>query len=257
LTRRLRQVAALVGLAAAAFSPAPAPAQSAAEVDALRKEVEALKAGQERLEKDIEEIRNLLFERQAAPLRDVVVSVAGSPFKGERGAQVTLVEFSDYQCPFCARHARETLPLLERDYIGTGKVQYVFRDFPIASAHPQAPKAHEAARCAGEQGRYWEMHARLFGAPNALAPADLRRHAKAVALEAERFEQCLDGGAQAARVRQDVAEGRRASVKGTPTFFLGLTGGDEPTVKATRIIRGAQPYSVFKEAIELLLSSAR
>jgi protein-disulfide isomerase len=98
----------------------------------------------------------------------VVLNLKGDPFKGEKNAKVTLVEFSDYQCPFCARHVRATLPPLESEYIATGKIKYVFRNFPIASIHPLAFKAHEAANCSGEQDKYWEMHDRLFANSKAL-----------------------------------------------------------------------------------------
>jgi hypothetical protein len=93
---------------------------------------------------------------------DAVVAIGDAPVKGNPNAKLTLIEFSDYQCPFCRRHAENTLPSLDKEYIATGKVRYVFHDFPLEAIHPQAFKAAEAAHCAGEQQKYWEMHGRLF-----------------------------------------------------------------------------------------------
>jgi len=234
--------------------PLPAAAQSAPSPDALRREIEELREGQRRLEGQIEEIKKLLAGTRPPETRNVVVAVAGSPFKGEPTATVTVVEFSDYQCPFCRRYARDTFPRIEAEYVRTGKVRYVFRDFPIGSLHPRAFKAHEAGHCAGEQGKYWEMHDRLFLDQRAAGVTDLRLHADALALHRPRFEECLDAGRHAARIRQHLEDGKRATVRGTPTFFIGLTVPGEPTITAARVIRGAQPYSAFEEAIEALLS---
>ena len=236
--------------------PLPAAAQAVPAYDVLRREIEELREGQRRLEGQIEEIKKLLAGGRSAEVRNVVVAVAGSSFKGELTAMVTVVEFSDYQCPFCGRYARETFPRIDAEYISTGKVRYVFRDFPIGSLHPRAFKAHEASHCAGEQGKYWEMHDRLFFHQQAVRAADLRLHADALALHRPWFEECLDAGRHAARIRQDLEEGKRATVRGTPTFFIGLTVPDEPMITAARVIRGAQPYSAFKEAIDALLTDS-
>jgi protein-disulfide isomerase len=139
------------------------------------------------------------------------------------------------------------VPQIEKEYIKTGKVKYVFRDFPIESIHPQAFKAHEAANCAGEQGKYWEMHDRLFSNPKALGEKELQSYASALDLDLQSFDQCLNSGKNAAEIRKDTAEGVKAGVRGTPTFLLGLTEQDPSKVKVTMIIRGAQPYSRFKQ----------
>lgn len=243
--------------ALAALQPRVAAAQGTAQLETLQQEVRALREGQRKLEAELETIKKRVIDRNISQLQDVVVSVEGSPFKGQSVAKVTVVEFSDYQCPFCARHARETLAALEADYITTGKVKYVFQDFPIASIHPLAFKAHEGAHCAGEQGKYWPMHERLFKSQKALVATDLRAHADALALDASRFQECLDGGRYATAVRQRVAQGKKATVRGTPTFFVGLTDAAQPTVRAVKVIRGAQPYQVFKDAIEELLAASR
>ncbi len=135
------------------------------------------------------------------------------------------------------------------------KLRYVVREFPIESIHPQAFKASEAALCAGEQGRYWDMHARLFANPRALRARDLAEHAGALGLDRARFDDCLGSGRQAAKVRKDLADGRQAGVQGTPTFFLGTVAPDGSTLKVLRVLRGAQPFASFKSAIDAALSA--
>lgn len=147
------------------------------------------------------------------------------------------------------------MPRIERDYIKTGKLKYVFRDFPLESIHKEAFKAHEAANCAGEQGKYWEMHALLFANQRALRLEDLPRHAGVLGLNLPTFERCLDSGKHAIEIRKDITDGVKAGVRGTPTFFLGFTEPNGSKVKALRMLRGAQPYSKFKEAIDSLLAS--
>lgn len=236
------------------------PAQTSEELKALRKEIEALREGQNAIQKDLEEIKTFLRGKQPPPSVqnvDLTLSIAGDPFKGNKNARVALVEFTDYQCPFCSRHFRQVLPEIEKGYVQTGKVKYVMRNFPIESIHPLAFKAHEAASCAGEQGKYWEMHDRIFSNQQAMGPKELTGHAGALKLNMSKFQQCLDGTKHAAKIRKDIADGQKAGVQGTPTFFLAQSGPDQETVKVVRIIRGAQPYDAFKGAIDSLLAGQK
>lgn len=224
----------------------------------LRLDIEKLRDRQITIEKEIEEIKRLLRQRLALPLseaKDIVLSIADNPSKGDKNAKLTLIEFSDYQCPFCGRHFRETLPQIEKEYIDTGKIKYVFKDFPISSIHREAFKAAEATHCAGEQEKYWEMHDRLFGDQSALGFKDLSLHAEGIGLDLEKFDRCLIPGKQASKIHKDIAEGLKAGIKGTPTFFLGLTDPNGVKIKALKVITGAQPHATFKEAIESLLSA--
>lgn len=242
------------------FLPQPGFTQSSEELKALRKEIETLKQGQSAIQKELQEIKSLLRGRTATPPpepQNVVLSVKDDVFKGDKNAKLTLIEFSDYQCPFCARHSLETIPQLEREYIATGKVKYVFRNFPIESIHPQAFKAHEAANCAGEQGKYWEMHDRLFANQKMLGLKDLPTHAQSLELDLGKFQQCLESGKHAAKIRSDLADGQKAGVQGTPTFFLAVTEPNDTNLKALRVIRGAQPYAGFKQAIDSLLAAQK
>lgn len=225
------------------------------EIAALRKEMEELKKRQQAVEQQLGQI--LAAINQAREPQDVPINIAGAPSKGRADARVTMIEFSDFQCPFCGRHVRETMPRIDREYIQTGKVRYVFRDFPIESLHPQAPKAHEAVNCAKDQGKYWEMWERFFANPRQLAPADLPGHAQALGLDVPRFKECLDSGRHAAAVKASVQDAIGLGASGTPIIFFGLTEPGSDTVKAVRVVRGAYPYDRFKQIIDGLLTPSQ
>ncbi|RME53646.1 DsbA family protein [Candidatus Woesearchaeota archaeon] len=169
---------------------------------------------------------------------DLKALMDDDPVKGNPDAPVTIVEFSDYQCPFCGRHFQQTYPQLVKDYIDTGKVKLVYRDFPL-SFHPEAQKAAEAAECAGEQGKYWEMHDKLFQNQQSLGVANYKKWARELGLDGSKFDTCLDSGKMANEVKKDMADGQAAGVRGTPSFFIN-----------GRPVRGAQPFSVFQGIIE-------
>ncbi len=235
-----------------------ARADQAEDLEVLKKEVESLKAGQRAIREEIKSIKTLLSaqRQRRSPIRDVNVTmnVADDPYKGGADARVTMVEFSDYQCPFCSRHTRTVLPQLEKNFVETGKLKYVMRDFPLAF-HKQAPKAHEAAHCAGEQGKYWDMHAQLFANQKALHLDKLPIYAENAGIsDLAAFQECLDSGKYQERIKLSMAEGNKLGVSGTPTFAVGLTEANG-TVKALKIVRGAQPYNLFQKVIDELLAS--
>lgn len=162
---------------------------------------------------------------------------AGKGFvRGEKNAAVTIVEFSDFQCPFC-KAATATMHQVMAQY--AGKVRWVFRDFPIASLHPLANKAHEAARCAAEQGKFWEYHDLLFQRSPQLAPAELKQYARGLKLDGDAFDRCLEAGKYQPAVAADLEEGQRLGVSGTPAFFIN-----------GRLLAGAQPATAFQQIID-------
>ncbi|HEU4522359.1 MAG TPA: DsbA family protein [Thermoanaerobaculia bacterium] len=226
----------------------PVAAQSNAE---LQKELEAIR-------KELQEIKRLLQSRPApaaAELPRQPIDISLDPVKGEAAAKVALIEYSDYQCPFCSRFGRDAYPQLDEAYIRTGKVKYVFRDLPL-DFHKQAFKAAEAAHCAGEQGKFWEMHDQLFANQKQLGVEDLQRHAATLGLDAPRFQQCLDSGRFGDAIRKDIREANSAGISGTPTFLIGTVNADG-TVQVKRKLVGAKPYSEFRTAIDELLSVER
>jgi protein-disulfide isomerase len=234
---------------------AQSEAASKAELRALKGDLEQIRTELDEVKKELKLIRQFLQRRAAQPNkpRRVIanVSISGNPITGKNDAPVTLIEFSDYQCPFCSRFFRTTLPTLKTEYIETGKLRYAFRDFPLDQIHPQARKAAEAAHCAGEQGKYWEMHDLLFQNQKALEVEKLKAYAKTLNLDATAFNACLDSGKYRAEVEKDLKDGVNAGVRGTPAFFVGKTRPDD-TIEGV-MISGAHPFPVFQQEIERLL----
>ena len=168
---------------------------------------------------------------------------------------MTLIEFTDYQCPYCRRHFEQTLPRSVADYVDTGKVRYVVREFPLTKIHSRAAKAAEAALCAAEQNKYWEMHDRLFHDQRKLSLPDLAAHAEALELDLASFQSCLQEGKYSETIQAGLDEAAKAGVSGTPSFLLGLTDRDHPgQVTATEYLRGAMPYARFQQVIDKLLA---
>ncbi len=207
------------------------------------------------IKKDVTAIRQMLTGAiQGQPPAEREVSIGDGPMRGDPKAKVTLIEFSDYQCPFCGRFFHETLPQIDKEFLQTGKVRYAMRELPLTAIHPNAQKAAEAAQCAGEQGKYWQMHDKLFQNQKALEVPRLKEYAKGIGLDNRAFDECLDSGKQAVKIQRDLQEARSLGVNGTPGFFLGLTTPGK-TIKATSI-EGAQPIEVFRQEINRLLSQA-
>jgi len=185
----------------------------------------------------------------------VRVSLDDDPVKGDPDAPVTIIEFSDFQCPFCSRFYQQTLPLIEKNYIETGKVKLVYRDLPLASIHPNAIPSHIAAECADEQGKFWEYHDALFENQsqwNRLGLDELKnvfkQYADDLELDAASYDACLDSSDIVDEINEDLSDARTLGATGTPTFFIGTE--KDGFVKIT----GAQPYIVFQASIDELLS---
>jgi protein-disulfide isomerase len=193
---------------------------------------------------------------QGAPpahLDTIEVSIDGASAKGNPQAKITLVEFSDFQCPHCARHAQRVMAQIQHDYIDTGKVRYVVRHMPLEAIHADAFKAAEAAECAGAQGKFWEMYARLFAHQRALGATELPRHAQAVGLDLPKFQQCLDGGEKTAKVRRDLDDSVKAGLTVAPSFLIGVVRPGEPTMRVLRKVHGPRNPGVFRDALDAAL----
>jgi len=196
--------------------------------------------------------------QQASPQapQPVKISLDDDPIRGDPDAPITIVEFSDFQCPFCARFHLQTLPLIIEEYIEEGRVNLVYRDFPIQSIHPNALPAAVAAECANEQGRFWEYHDMLFEKQNGwnrldsnTAISTFSQYATDVGLEQQQFDSCLGSGKYLEEVQGDLSDGRDYDITGTPGFFI---GNDEiGFVK----LNGAQPFESFKKIIDAQLDA--
>jgi len=162
---------------------------------------------------------------------------------GDPNAPITIIEFSDYECPYCKKFYLEAYPQLKKEYIETGKVKLIFRDFPLGF-HQNAQKAAEAAECAGEQNKYYEMHDKLFENQKALSVSNLKDYAKQIGLDTTLFNSCLDSGQMEDEVKNDFNDGQSYGVSGTPAFYI---NGKQ--------LVGAQPFEAFKNIIEQELSN--
>src|SRR5215813_9074502 len=228
----------------------PAMAGIRSDLERMREEIAAMRA-------ELRSLRELL-QRLAAPPPQAgarmaaTVTTGDNPSLGRRDAPVTIVEFSDYQCPFCRQFVSTTLPAIKSAYVDSGKVRYVFRDFPIDHIHPYARKASEAARCAGDQGKYWEMHDLLFQNQQSLAPDELPKLGTKLGLDATAFNACLTSSKHASAIQQNYGDGSAAGVRGTPSFVIGRTRPDDK-VEGVMVV-GARPLADFRQEIDRLLS---
>jgi protein-disulfide isomerase len=261
---RFRSVLALLLLAIVAILPLAAQEtdETFETAESLRRRVEALEREQRQTRRDLTEMKRLVAQALAAsptPGPDVGgarFDLSDNPVKGDPNAPLTLVEFTDYECGFCARYIRETYPQILEEYVNTGRVRYVALDLPLESLHPLSFQAARASHCAADQGKFWEMHDRLFGNRQFLGA--WAGHAEALGLDVAAFTECLDGDRHADSVRRDMSEAGKAGAAGTPSFVIARTLADEPTVVVGLVaLRGAQPYEAFRAALDQALAEIR
>jgi protein-disulfide isomerase len=184
-------------------------------------------------------------------LPDQPVSIAGAPTKGLASARVVLIEYSEFQCPYCQQFVQNTLPRLTKDYIDTGRMRIVFRHFPLERIHPLAMAAAVASECASRQGRFWEMHDRLFAGQAELVETRLLPWAVEIGADAAEFRECAKGPLTGL-IRKSLTEARALGVRSTPFFFVGVAQPDG-RVAVTGAIRGSRPYEDFSAALDPLL----
>jgi protein-disulfide isomerase len=215
---------------------------------------------------ELKQIRQLLEKQQVQLARAMAPQPAAAPAPPEKvqmnigdgwyaigraDAPVTLVEFADYQCPFCKRFHTDAYAELKKNYIDTGKVRFVSRDLPL-EFHPFAMKAAEATRCAGDQNKYWELRDALNS--NAASPSEdvIKKAVESLSLDVKGFQTCLDSDKYKADVQRDASEAAKLQISGTPTFVLAKSAKDK--LDGVRLV-GAQPFSAFQAAIDGLLKT--
>jgi protein-disulfide isomerase len=237
------------------------PAAKAGNSDTITRQqadaiVDELKQIRQLLEKQQTQLALAMASKPAAapaPPQKVQMSIDNGWYSiGRADAPVTLVEFGDYQCPFCKKFHTDAYAELKKNYIDTGKVRFVSRDLPL-EFHPFALKAAEAARCAGDQQKYWELRDALY--TDSAPPSDdvIKKTVETLALDAKGFQACLDSGKYKAEVQKDASEAAALQISGTPTFVLAKTTKDK--LDGVRIV-GAQPFAAFQPAIDALLNGA-
>jgi protein-disulfide isomerase len=231
---------------------APCAAQSQQQHDEVLNELKAIRQLLERL------VGALGAPGQqgppaAAPVGDKVklTNLTGYVL-GKADAPLTMVEFTDLQCPYCRRFHTTTFEQLKKDYIDTGKLRYLSRDFPLPALHPLANTAARASRCAGEQGKFWEMRHAILVNNAALTNESFATFAKDLKLNAAPFTTCIsDSSRYDAEIQKDVVEGSSAGISGTPSFIIGRT--TTSGLDGVRIV-GAQAYAAFEAELKKLLA---
>ena len=188
--------------------------------------------------------------------RGLVLSVKDAPRLGRRDARVAIIEFADFECPFCRRHAERVLPLLRKRFVDLGSAAYYYIHLPLINIHPHAADAARAAACAGDQGRFWELHDQLFAVtePTSLRPDFLRTLAASLQLDLKAFDSCVSNAAE--RIASDVAQANRLGINATPAFVIGTLTANDTVALSTRI-NGARSVEVFEKAILELQSPKR
>lgn len=224
----------------------------------LKNEMEALKQEIQGIRKELQEIRDMIQAGQnpqpSVPnIQNIEFELGRNPVMGMNTAGLTMVEFTDYQCPYCARYAQETLSEIVNKFVDSGKIRYAIFDLPL-SIHKLAFKAAEASRCARDQGKYWEMHDQMMANQSTLD--DLVSNAESVNLDLTRFKSCMDSNKYTDEVSDDMNMAKLLGISGTPSFVLAVTDQEDPTkIKGFSIIRGNQPFAAFEHAINHALDS--
>jgi protein-disulfide isomerase len=228
---------------------------------AIKQQLDELKENQQRMLNELAEIKKLLQEKSAKaeyaakPALPTVISVNvhGEPFRGDSRARLAIMEYSDFECSFCAKYVREIYPRVDADYIKPGKIKYFFRDLPEPGQTNAMLKAR-AARCAGEQGKFWEMHDLLFAAQPALAGTELASCAQTLGLDTAKFNECLASERYQENIRLSMAGAKKIGIYGTPAFLIGTVTEDGDFLRATKVLVGGESYEVLKSALEELLA---
>ena len=217
------------------------------------------KISQEELDNAIAKLELKILEKQLPknqPTLPLKISAGDNPIIGNPDAAITIIEFSDFQCPFCAKFHTETLPTIMEEYIDKGTVKLVFRDFPIQNIHPNAVPASIAAECANEQGKFKQMYHTLFekqkewnNLETSYAITIFNQYASEMKLDEEKFDTCIRNAKYLEEVQKDLNDGRTYGITGTPGFFIGneKIGFVE--------LKGAQPFESFQKIIDSQLEN--
>ena len=222
----------------------------------LTKDIKNLQQQQQQIIEELNDLKRVLSATAApglAPRLPDSLEIVGELFSGDSKAPVAIVEYADFECPFCGMYARQVYPQIDENYIKTGKVKFFYRDFPIPT-HSHALSAARAARCAGEQGKYWEIHDNLFANQTALGLNDIFERAKKFGIDVQKLSECLSSEKYAEDIRKGMAEAQQLGVQATPTFFLGFIGSNGDAVSVEKRIVGAAPYEVFRTDLDALLA---
>jgi protein-disulfide isomerase len=253
-----------LALSFAAFpTGAQQPPPNDQTLQSLRRDMNELIKGQIELQKELRELKTMVQDQRpvgapaAAPTPRVNFDfdVAGAPGQGVPQAPLIIVEFSDFQCPFCARYDKDTYHAIEQNYVRTGKLRYIFEDFPLP-IHPLARHLAATAECLSIGKDFWTVREALFSNQATLTSDQaIDDFAKRTSMEINDYQACQGDKATAARIDQAVTAASSAGVTGTPTFFIGRNEPGTTKFKVLKVIVGAQPFDNFKQTFDALLNA--
>jgi protein-disulfide isomerase len=241
------QLAVLLITLAVAATGARAEGLTSQQGDAILTELRQIKQLLERQQRPVQP-----QQPQAPPTEPVKVKLPPALFLGKADAPVTLVEFTDYQCPYCNRFDRDTLPELVKKYVDTGKLKFIPMDFPL-EFHKNAMKAAQATRCAGDQDKYWPMRDALLRDPKVVEEGSFAARGKTIGLDEKQFQACMDDQKHAAAIKAMMEAAQSAGISGTPSFIIAPSG---ETLDGIKIV-GAMPLPIFEEKIREALKQGK
>jgi protein-disulfide isomerase len=227
----------------------------------VQEQIDDLRKGQQQISKQLEEIRTLLKEQHAAldakhsAPSFLSIDVHGEPFLGDAKARIAVLEYSDFDCGFCAEFATQIFPQINTNYVKTGKVKFFFRDMP-SPEHSNAMMKADIARCAGEQGKFWAMHEYLFAHQQPLSETTAEKLAQAVGADTAKLSACLAADKYTPIIQRSLASAERLQINGTPAFIIGTLSEDGAFLKAPRVVLGTQSYEFFQKTLDELLPGA-
>ena len=248
----------------------PLAAQQAAKAardvgqPSLQAQVDQLRKQQERILQELEEIKALLqaqaarVETRSAPMPppSMSLNVRGEPFKGAASARVAILEYSDFDCTYCATYAREIYPLIDHAYVQAGTVKYFFRDLP-GPEHPNALFKARLARCAGDQGRFWEAHDRLFKDQRPLDGAGFTQFIRDLGLDEPAFQACISSNRYIDAIQHSARLASGMKLNGTPAFIIGTLSDDGSILRSAKVFLGAESFDAFRKVLDDLLKQVK
>lgn len=226
--------------------------QSATDDSGLAQRVARLEQQQEQILQQLKVLEVKITPPAGPP---TPFKIQSEPFIGERTAPIAVVEFADFECQFCGQFERDTYPQVLENYVKTGKVMFFYHDFPLSS-HPHADMAAQAAHCAGDQGKYWEMHDDLFAHQGQLSERTISTDAQSLTIDSAKLMSCISSGRYAAAIQKSREDAVQMGVRATPSFLIGTLDADGHELRVVRALRGAYTYEAFKSALDGVLAEA-
>jgi protein-disulfide isomerase len=221
----------------------------------LKDEVERLSAQQQQILASLDELKKMMKgPAQPALKPPATMGVDGEPYKGEPTAKLAIIEYADFQCPFCRRFEHDIYPQIRDTYVNTGRLKYFHRDMPLPF-HQGAMPAARAVHCATEQGKFWELHDSLLGDAASLSAADIDERAGKLGMNVGQLDKCISSDRFADIIQRSVTEANEMQVSGTPTFIIGTLDTQGKVVSVKKTVVGASPFEAFKAALDPLLAA--